>query len=1258
MAQPMTAGCSGFLELELGNTVESLQGLMESQRELVHHQIAELQRIVVLQCRLTGINPLSQEMAAGALSIKIGRRPRDLLNPKAVKCLQGIFAIKDTIMKREAREISALCGATITQVREFFSGQRSRVRRFVRQSMDKENNMQMSNTFEDSDQNSTKQSSCLTDMLHSESEVGNRAAVKDSYKLPNDDILGERESFDSNFIKRFFLLMRKESTFSGQVQLLERILQIHDQTVLCRFVTKGGIPILAKWLTLASVEEQTTVLHVLFKVLCHLPLHKALPVQMSTVLQTVNKLRFYRTSDISNRARILLVRWSKLFGRSQSGRKAVSSSSQVHAQKGGLQGQYDILTNKRASELLREETDSNNKRIKTGSIKDPREFSKMKLALSFTSTISPRQQRLLQSSIQNTDSSEGSKKRPAYSVPLDQTKERRKVLLVEEPMPVMIRRKVKAGGTVSKSRSRPLSTDDIQKAKRRAYLLQNRYGKLDVSKLDDYLEKTKPSESAVGEDYNKASCSKASPPESSISEVTSHGSQHAAEAVSDSFAIKEDFVEEIGKNIIIEDSSLTESIQIEEVQILWTTPPEMKIDHVWRFASGEESKEVEFQSERVKREKETVYLNEESIPSDPKEPWDVELDYDDSLTPEIPIEPIVTDDSTKVASLGNYERQQLIEIVNDAKIEGSARLYNHLVGISNVKTCRSMHDRVGTMEVSSCTDSNSDPLRTSLKQVTTSSNGDPVPDLELLAVLLKNPDLVFALTSEQGARFSKAETVALLDLLKATGTRQESFCTASNFTSSKDDCSSSTGSANAEVIKHEEQMMKDSISSASVLQSFKGLAEQMSTNAAVSSVYISQSSHQASTNSCYGGEHRKNNENGQVPHLGLQITQNLPFYNHDSTSEVFTFSQDNKEVLVREPQEQLHRTEKNWSPHDIVRLPPVIPQVQPVFITNKDLRPDIVKTSGPSQLPTWPVVTGQNQSNDGNTKNHGFGVSSLQSMIIEHGSLKTTSGVTSGAMVIAHPALKQSPLKGTSGPMPGMIPVGQPTKQSMAQGSASNSQSFPGQSPMQQGHIRAPNAPVIPALLVTESMQASSSNNSGCTQGSFLERGDHNPSCSSGFVSRGAFNDKGNPGSLDRIRSLVMDFGRDTGRDHTKNGCLPPNQGHGPRLDNLHPPSSYPNNNLPPVQPNLSRPKRVEWVYPTRPPSNYSQRNMPKAQMIPPRNLWAPDARGEHPCSVFHQAQNPSHSTSESGHSNHQGNFRPKSPWAWNGRSGSSKKGR
>ena len=62
--------------------------------------------------------------------------------------------------------------------------------------------------------------------------------------------------------------------------------------------------------------------------------------------------------------------------------------------------------------------------------------------------------------------------------------------------------------------------------------------------------------------------------------------------------------------------------------------------------------------------------------------------------------------------------------------------------------------------------------------------------------------------------------------------------------------------------------------------------------------------------------------------------------------------------------------------------------------------------------------------------------------------------------------------------------------------------------------------------------------------------------------------------------------------------------------------------------------------------------------MIPPRNLWAPDARGEHPSSVFHQAQNPSHSTPESGHSNRPGNYRSQSHWAWKGRNGSSRAGR
>jgi len=38
--------------------------------------------------------------------------------------------------------------------------------------------------------------------------------------------------------------------------------------------------------------------HLSGQVLLHLPLHKALPAHMSVVLQTINRLRFYRTQGV------------------------------------------------------------------------------------------------------------------------------------------------------------------------------------------------------------------------------------------------------------------------------------------------------------------------------------------------------------------------------------------------------------------------------------------------------------------------------------------------------------------------------------------------------------------------------------------------------------------------------------------------------------------------------------------------------------------------------------------------------------------------------------------------------------------------------------------------------------------------------------------------------------------------------------------------------------------------------------------------
>ncbi|PWA25578.1 Homeodomain-containing protein [Artemisia annua] len=97
------------------NKTTSYESLLQSQKELITKQINDLQNIVTVQCKLTGVNPLSQEMAAGALSIKIGKRPRDLLNPKAIKHMHSIFSVKDEISKKETRAISALFGLTATQ---------------------------------------------------------------------------------------------------------------------------------------------------------------------------------------------------------------------------------------------------------------------------------------------------------------------------------------------------------------------------------------------------------------------------------------------------------------------------------------------------------------------------------------------------------------------------------------------------------------------------------------------------------------------------------------------------------------------------------------------------------------------------------------------------------------------------------------------------------------------------------------------------------------------------------------------------------------------------------------------------------------------------------------------------------------------------------------------------------------------------------------------------------------------------------------
>ncbi|XP_043710552.1 homeobox protein LUMINIDEPENDENS-like [Telopea speciosissima] len=688
-----------FMEIDVGNSVESFQKFLESQKELFHSQVDQLQKIVVTQCKLTGVNPLAQEMAAGALSIKIGKRPRDLLNPKAVKYMQAVFSIKDTISKKESREISALCGVTVTQVREFFAGQRSRVRKLVRLSKEKVVKSKAS------------QDGCLTgsDPAMPIDQVPlNSVDSKTVEGIPScnvqEEALPDIDNSDKNFLENIFNLMRKEETFSGQVKLMEWILQIQNSSVLYWFLTKDGLTILTTWLSQAALEEQTTVLVVIFKVLCHLPLHKALPIHMSAILQTVNRLRFYRSSDISNRAKVLLTRWSKIFVRSQVLKRPTCMKSPNAAQK-------EIIQKQRMGEILSDEAWQSKVDI-------PEEI----LALTLDGSENSRKLDPSRTLKLLPASADDSNRRYNRSVP-SQTKERRKVVLVEQPGQKTSSRSLQVARAVSVNQSRPMSADDIQKAKRRALFMQSKYGEIGSSSNDGQRQKSedsmKPYASQRG---NLLSASKTPHHRPKIEEDTNS----AALASTTSSSKLEDPIK--SKESLNHQKFSQEKFRRD--QISWKIPPEMRISSLWRIGTGEKSKEVEVQFERIRRDKETFYHSNLEIPPNPKEPWDLEIDYDDTLTPEIP-----TEQSSDV----NVTESLASPTYNGKSVETTAAAV-----AATSKECRPP------------------------PAAATSNGCAPEPDLELLAVLLKNPQLVFALTGGQGGNLTSAETVRLLDMIKAS----------------------------------------------------------------------------------------------------------------------------------------------------------------------------------------------------------------------------------------------------------------------------------------------------------------------------------------------------------------------------------------------------------------------------------------------------------------------------------------------------------
>ncbi|CAN8308647.1 unnamed protein product [Cochlearia groenlandica] len=693
-------------DIGIENSMESLTKLLDSQKQIFHKQIHQLGDIVVKQCKLTGVNPLAQEMAAGALNVKIGKRPRDLLNPKAVKYLQEVFAIKDVISKKESREISALFGITIAQIRDFFVTQRTRVRKQVRLSTE---DAIMSSMHALQDSVFPEKNSVITHVdpipLNSTSPDASSISPGEAETvvlMPHEDIPPDISDTEKHFVENIFSQLRKEETFSGQVHLMEWIMQIQNASVLMWFLSKGGVLILTTWLSQAAAEEQTSVLLLILKVFCHLPLHKASPENMSAILQSVNGLRFYRTSDISNRAKGLLSRWTKLFAKIQAMKKQNRNNSQIDSQSQLLlkQSIAEIMGDTRNPEdilRLSNGKSENGRRIK------PSHGPKLLLTSAADDTT---RKNLLSST-------------PSYN------KERRKVQMVEQPGEKAAGKSTQTVRIATSSRSRPMSADDIQKAKMRALYMHSKNSKKDPLQTSPDESRTvvpekllalpSASDSPLATQSNEAKTVDTLEPSAAVQPVNLPAAVNvpipAIEFRKPSTPPKS-ISTKVG--VLLKMSLQTILKNCKRKQIDWHVPPGMELDESWRVADGSDSKEADVQRNRNRREKETTYQSIQTIPLNPKEPWDKEMDFDDSLTPEIP------------------SQQPPEESITET------------------------HDSL-------------DDQRISAAAATTSSSqgGSIEPNYELLAGIFNTPEFRYALTSGKPGSFADQDMVKLLDVIKS-----------------------------------------------------------------------------------------------------------------------------------------------------------------------------------------------------------------------------------------------------------------------------------------------------------------------------------------------------------------------------------------------------------------------------------------------------------------------------------------------------------
>lgn len=180
----------------------------------------------------------------------------------------------------------------------------------------------------------------------------------------------------------------------------------------------------------------------------------------------------------------------------------------------------------------------------------------------------------------------------------------------------------------------------------------------------------------------------------------------------------------------------------------------VKLDAGWGVAAGDASKEREVQAARVKREEESFYPDLLSIPANPKDLWDEEPSYDDTLTFDIPIEVPQTAESTQSKSSSPSSMQGQVSQHSNAEVTLISKGVPLQIERNDEKQFASMNHAAVSQQGTDLSPPGHDP--------------------NLLALLLNNPALVSQLTSQQNSHNNLGSLSALLGMVKESSTGGQS----------------------------------------------------------------------------------------------------------------------------------------------------------------------------------------------------------------------------------------------------------------------------------------------------------------------------------------------------------------------------------------------------------------------------------------------------------------------------------------------------